>query len=62
MNGMICPGYISNSTYDKCIGDVLITSPEFGYMCLVFIIVVFGCIWTYACLKDNDAKGRKHDE
>lgn len=47
----VCPGYISNHTSDVCIGDVLITSPEFGYMLLLTCIIILGCIFVAAQFK-----------
>lgn len=56
-NELICPGYISNSTYDKCIGDVLITSPDFAYLIFFVMVLLFGSAWAYIIIK----KGMKND-
>ena len=49
----ICPGYISNKTADICVGDILITSPDFAYFLLFIMIVIFGSVWAYIIYKKS---------
>ncbi|NOQ37631.1 hypothetical protein GQ472_01965 [archaeon] len=40
--GLECPAYASNSTYDHCIGGIMLTDPVIAYvlcLCLVAIML-----------------------
>ena len=59
MSNMICPGYVSNMTSAKCIGDVQINSVEFSAVLFFGMIFILGCIWSGLYIRKNllnDAK------
>lgn len=45
-----CPSHVSNYTYDYCIGDVVVNSPETVIVIwLIFIGVSFFMLWRDEC-------------
>ena len=57
-----CPGYISNLTTDICIGDVLITSEEFAYTLIIWMIIIFAILLAVLFfLKNNKSHPQQGD-
>lgn len=60
MSNMICPGYISNMTSAKCIGDFQINSPETAGILFFGLIILMMATWSALYIRKNlcDIKGR----
>ena len=53
MSNLICPGYISNMTSAKCIGDVQINSPEVAGALFFGFIILMMATWSALYIKKN---------
>ena len=56
MSSLICPGHISNSTLDKCIGNIKINDPELMFISMLILLSIVGCFWAFLYLRKKFRK------